>query len=441
MVFLKQTVTHLGIGARYSCEVTESSSSSRSRGALGTIGPGIAIAATGVGAGDLLAAMLAGADFGTALVWVVVVGAVLKLGLNEGVARWQLATGTTLLEGWCRHLGWTVKLYFFAYLVLWSFIVAGGLMSACGVAAQALWPVLSIRNWAIVHSLTALALVAIGRYAVFESVMKALIGLMTLTLLLSVVMVGPDLLSVLRGLVPTLPEGSAGATLSLMGGVGGSVTLLAYGYWIREKGWRGTGALPGVRLDLTVGYALTGLFGIAMLLLAAAVLGGGEGMPPGSQGLVACGSAVREATTARFGAAAGGAAATVFLVGVWGAVFTSTLGVWNGVPYLFADYLAAYRGRFDNHVDTRGVAYRGYLLYLALPPMLLLFLGRPIWVIKVYTLTGGLFMPLLAATLLWLNSKRRLVGDLRNGPAATATLILALLLFVLIAARQVIDLF
>jgi hypothetical protein len=314
-------------------------------------------------------------------------------------------------------------------------------MSACGVAAHALWPVLSIRTWAIVHSLASLTLVAFGRYAFFETVMKALIGLMTLTLLMSVVMVGPDVVAVFRGLVPTLPKGSAGATLSLMGGVGGSVTLLAYGYWIREKGWRGAGSMPGVRIDLSLGYALTALFGVAMLLLAAAVLGGGEGMPPGSEGLVACGDAVREATGARFGAAAGKTVAAVFFVGVWGAVFTSTLGVWNGVPYLFADYLGALRGRFDADVDTRGLAYRGYLLYLAVPPMALLFLGRPIWVIKIYTLTGGLFMPLLAATLLWLNSRRALVGELRSGIVATATLVLALLLFVLIAGRQFIDFF
>jgi Mn2+/Fe2+ NRAMP family transporter len=412
----------------------------RFRSMLSAIGPGLAIAATGVGAGDLLAAMLAGAGFGTALVWVVIVGAMLKLGLNEGVARWQLATGTTLLEGWCRHLGWPLKIYFFAYLVLWSFIVAAGLMSACGVAAHALWPVLSIRTWAIAHSMVALALVAVGRYSVFETVMKVLIGLMTVTLLASVVLVGPDLGSVFRGLIPTLPKGSAAATLSLMGGVGGSVTLLAYGYWIREKGWQGAEKVSGVRIDLTIGYALTGLFGIAMLLLAAAVLGGGEGMPPGSEGLVACGEAVGAATAARFNAATGAAVASIFLIGVWGAVFTSTLGVWNGVPYLFADFLDAFRGRFDTVVDTTGAAYRGYLLYLAVPPMALLFLGRPIWVIKVYTLTGGLFMPLLAATLLWLNSRRELVGELRNGLAATMTLVLALGLFVLIAGRQLIDL-
>jgi len=126
---------------------------------------------------------------------------------------------------------------------------------------------------------------------------------------------------------------------------------------------------------------------------------------------------------------------------VWGAVFTSTLGVWNGVPYLFAEYLDAFRGRFGTEVDTRGLAYRGYLLYLAVPPMALLFLGRPIWVIKVYTLTGGLFMPLLAATLLWLNSRRRFVGELKNGLVATSTLVLALFLFAVIAGRQLMDLF
>jgi len=66
----------------------------KAKGLLRTVGPGLAIAATGVGAGDLMAAMLAGAEFGTVLLWVVVVGAVLKFCLNEGVARWQLATGS-----------------------------------------------------------------------------------------------------------------------------------------------------------------------------------------------------------------------------------------------------------------------------------------------------------------------------------------------------------
>jgi Mn2+/Fe2+ NRAMP family transporter len=196
-----------------------------------------------------------------------------------------------------------------------------------------------------------------------------------------------------------------------------------------------------VRTDLAVGYALTAVFGVAMLVLAAAALGGaGHGMPPGSAGLVACAEAIREAATTRFGEALGTFTSQVFLIGVWGAVFTSTLGVWQGVPYLFADYLRTLRGSTTTEVDPRSLPYRGYLFFLAIPPAILLFLDRPIWVIKVYTLTGGLFMPVLAGSLLWLNSRRSLVGEQRNGWVSTTVLVAALVLFLAIAMRQVLDL-
>jgi len=80
---------------------------------LRNIGPGIVIAATGLGAGDLVAASVAGAKFGTALLWAAVVGALMKFAMNEGLARWQLATGTTLLEGWVHRLPRVISIYFF----------------------------------------------------------------------------------------------------------------------------------------------------------------------------------------------------------------------------------------------------------------------------------------------------------------------------------------
>jgi Mn2+/Fe2+ NRAMP family transporter len=63
-------------------------------------GPGIVIAATGLGAGDLIVAPVAGAKYGIAILWAAALGALLKFTLNEGLARWRLATGATLLEGW-----------------------------------------------------------------------------------------------------------------------------------------------------------------------------------------------------------------------------------------------------------------------------------------------------------------------------------------------------
>ncbi|MDH3972144.1 MAG: Nramp family divalent metal transporter, partial [Gammaproteobacteria bacterium] len=112
-------------------------------------GPGLVIAATGLGAGDLIAASVAGAKFGTTILWAVVLGAIMKYVMNEGLTRWQLATGTTLLEGWVQRLPKFISIYFFIYLLAWSFIVAGALIAGTGLAAHALFPGISVEQWGI----------------------------------------------------------------------------------------------------------------------------------------------------------------------------------------------------------------------------------------------------------------------------------------------------
>ena len=60
---------------------------------LTVIGPGLLVAATGVGAGDLATGGYAGSKLGLAVLWAVALGALLKYVLSEGLARWQLVTG------------------------------------------------------------------------------------------------------------------------------------------------------------------------------------------------------------------------------------------------------------------------------------------------------------------------------------------------------------
>jgi hypothetical protein len=67
--------------------------------------------------------------------------------------------------------------------------------------------------------------------------------------------------------------------------------------------------------------------------------------------------------------------------------------------------------------------------------MLLLLFDKPVWVVVAYAAVGSLFMPFLAGTLLVMNNSRA-VGALRNGWAANAALILCLVLFGVLAARQ-----
>ena len=386
---------------------------------LAVLGPGIAVAATGIGAGDVVTAAVAGARFGTVVLWAAVVGAAVKFVLNEGIARWQLATGTTLLEGWGRHLHRAVLGGFMVYLVLWTVVVAGALISATGLAAHALVPQGSVAVWGVVHSLAALGLVAVGQYALFERLVKIFVGLMVGTVLLCAVLVEPAWGRLAQGLfVPHVPSGSGPFLLGVIGGVGGSVTLLSYSYWIRERDWTGPSARSLVRMDLGAAYVLTGLFGVATIVTAAGV-----------DAEAVTGNTMALAIADRIGVVVGAAGKWTFLVGFWGAVFTSMLGVWQGVPYLFADFVRILRGTDAEPVRTTSTPYRGYLLFTATVPMVLLVADRPVWIIIAYSVAGALFMPFLAGTLLYMNNQAAWVERMRNGWIANALLVGALVLF------------
>jgi Mn2+/Fe2+ NRAMP family transporter len=387
---------------------------------LGNIGPGLVIAATGLGAGDLIAASVAGARYGTAMLWVAVVGAIMKYVMNEGLSRWQLATGSTLLEGWVQRLPKIISIYFFIYLILWSFIVAGALIAGTGLAAHALYPGISVELWGILHSLLALVLVLIGRYTLLEQLMKFFMGLMLLVVLICAVLVAPGISGIVIGLVPSIPDGSVIYIFSVIGGVGGSVTLLCYGYWIRERQWNKREDITRSRFDLAIAYTLTGLFGIGIMVISA-----------GIQAEAITGPQMALGIASRLESVIGPFGKWCFLIGFWSAVFSSMLGVWQGIPYLFADFVRQYTYRPDepSMVSTRSVAYRSYLFYLAIPPMLLLLVNQPVWLVIIYAVTGAFFMPLLATLLLLMNNRSDWLGELKNGRATNLVLLLSIVVF------------
>ena len=378
------------------------------------------MAATGLGAGDLIAASVAGARYGTALLWAVVIGALLKFALNEGLARWQLASGMSLIEGWARHLPRLVNLYFGVYLCLWSFVVAAALMAACGLAAYAMLPVLSITQWGIVQALATAVLVLTGRYLLIEKLMKLLIILMFAVILICALSLPQDWPRLIGHLLqPRIPAGSLAMVLGVIGGVGGSVTLMSYGYWMREKGWKSTRQLADSRLDLAVAYTLTGVFGVAIMLVSAGV-----------QPEAISGSKMALAVAERLETVLGPTGKWLFLTCFWGAVFSSMVGVWHGVPYLFADFVHHWRRPGNAVTDfTRTASYRGFLVFLTLPPMLLLAIGKPVWLVIAYAVTGAFFMPLLALLLLYMNNQRKWLGSYTNGWPANLALVSAVVLF------------
>lgn len=396
-------------------------------GTLGlALGPGILLAATGVGAGDLATAAFAGGRLGTTVLWAVVLGALLKFVLNEGLARWQLATGETFLEGVAQRLGRVWLWLFLPYLLLWSYFVGAALISACGVAAQALWPLgadaVGRRVWGGVHALVGLGLVWVGGFVLFRQVMQVSIALMFAVVLVTAARLWPGTAEVAAGLWPSVPDAPQALswTLALMGGVGGTLTVLCYGYWMRTAGRDGPSALRTTRIDLAVAYGLTALFGMAMVIIGSRVpvAGGGATL------IVDLGNALHEAL--------GPGARWLFLVGAWAALFSSLLGVWQAVPYLFADVCRVMGLSTVAVADLeRGCHYRGYLLALAVVPMLgLAFQFAAMQ--KLYALVGALFIPVLALALLVLNGRRRWMGAQANGYVGVIALAATLGFFALL---------
>jgi len=408
--------------------------------AISIIGPGLLVAATGIGAGDLATASFAGSHLGIAVLWAALAGAFLKFVVNEGLARWQLATGTTLLEGMVQHFGRLSGWVFLAYLVFWSFFVASALMSACGVTLHALIPVFAdARNgkivFGILSSLIGAALVLIGGFPLFSRIMQVCIGLMFVTVVATAALLWPGTEAVLRGLfVPSIPNVDSGGlswTVALMGGIGGTVTVLCYGYWIREANRAGRDELHACRLDLAIAYAVTALFGIAMVIIGSTIEIEGRG------------ASLLVTLSDRLVENLGSTGRWVFLVGALGAVFSSLLGVWQAVPYLFADLWGLLREQGlegqngETRVDTRSPAYRGYLAFIAILPMAGLFRGFG-EVQKFYAVVGAWFFPFLALTLLLLNGRSAWVGPAnRNRPVTVAVLLGVLLFFGWIAWRAI----
>jgi Mn2+/Fe2+ NRAMP family transporter len=400
-------------------------------------GPGLIVAATGIGSGDVVAATVGGARYGVILLWAIAVGAFFKFVLSEGIARWQLATGLTALEGWATYLPAWVKYYFAAYLVLWTIAVSAALTNATGLGITNLTGGAIPQSWgAVAHSLIGFAFVWIGGYAWFEKLMKFLVGIMGFSILVCAALIVNDWAHVVQGLlIPRIPQASGTYVLSIIGGIGGSITMLSYNYWMREEKISGAEYLGYVRGDVAVAYLFTAIFGMSIMVIA-------------NQAFFLAGVTITDAQAVPkmaevLGTLLGPFGVYAYSLGFWAAVFASLLGVWQSVPYLYADfYGVSQRMSVEERravTQVTSTPYRVALAFITLVPLPFAFTGRPLAVIVIYTIVGSLFVPFLAATLLYLNNKVPWAAAVpKNHWTTNVALIAILALFAIVGAQEVI---
>ena len=421
-----------GGAGRGSAARSEVPSTWRSR--LRLIGPGLVVAATGVGAGDMVSSLTAGTEFGTVLIWAIILGAALKFALTEGLGRWYMATRTTVLDGW-HSMGWWATGYFMVYLALVTFFFGAAAPSASALAVTAMFPgVMPLWAWAILHSVVFGFLICIiGQYELFERVMEVFVGLMFVTVVGLAILLVPNVGALaVSTVLPRMPEGSLPFVLAVIGGVGGTFTLVSYTYWVRERGWRRPGWIPMMRTDLGVGYIATGIFMVAMLVIGAELLFASGTSIEDEGGLVELSNPIAE----RFGPVA----SWLFLVGFWAAATSSITGAWNGGAYLFGDLVRTIRRipeeEGEEYLFERGFFFRAFLVWITFPPMLLLTFDEPVLIVIIYASLGAFFMPFLAITLIWLLN-RRVDREYRSGLLSNLILGVSVLLFLYVGIQEI----
>jgi manganese transport protein len=281
---------------------------------LSYLGPGIITAALVFGPGSLTVTSKLGALFGYQLLWVIFVAIFFMIIFTEMGARIGIVTNTSLLtiikNKWGKAASIIIGISIF--LITASF-QAGNTIGA-SLAFAELFHTDTV-PWVIVFTFVAVSLLFFRSfYKILEKVMIALVGLMLLSFLITLLLARPQLPNLVSGFVPGIPQGSEMLTIALIASSFSIAGAFYQSYLVKEKGWKVEEIKQGKRESI-VGVLILGMISSFILINAAAIL-----FPQGIQ--------VNSATDMGLALEPlyGSIATIIFMLGLFGASFSSLIG-------------------------------------------------------------------------------------------------------------------
>ncbi|MBX6312765.1 MAG: Nramp family divalent metal transporter [Isosphaeraceae bacterium] len=430
--------------------------------ALRQIGPGLILAASIVGTGELINTTSLGAKAGYSLLWLILFSCIIKVFVQVELGRYAITHGKTSLAAFDTLPGprlgasWMCWLWLFMTLATQAQIAAmeGTVGQAAHMAfpeaseAMATWAgqihpgwgaFLQAREeyiWASLTALAAILLLLSGGYKRLEKITTVLVALVTLFTVVSVgilqwtrfkIHLG-DIESGFRLSVPTAAVALAFSAFGITG-VGAS-ELFAYPYWCIEKGYarftgprsedaawahRARGWLRVMQLDAWFSMVVFTIATIAFYLLGAAVLHP-QGLDPKGPEMIPTLSRMylqplQDSPLAwlrpwtRVG----------FLVGAWAVLFKTLYVATAANSRLTADFLMLTGLWPQSSPRHREWTIRFFcILYPAASLALYYALREPQGLIKIGGVAQGIMLPLIAGAMLYLRQRD---ADRRVGPS------------------------
>jgi manganese transport protein len=367
--------------------------------------------------GNVASNASAGAEYGYLLVWVVVVGNGMAWLIQYLSAKLGVATGLSLpalLGIRIRSRSGRYAYWAQAELVAMATDVAEVLGGA--IALNLLFGLPLLLGGLITGAVSLALLVLHSRRGprLFERVVVGLVAIIAIGFCAGLVVAPVDPAATVAGLVPRFTDaGSVLLAASILGATVMPHAIYAHSALTRDRfggvpeGPHRRLVLRATRIDVTIALAIAGTVNLAILLLAAATLPG------------VAGTDTLEGAHAAIGAALGPVVATLFAVGLLASGLASTsVGAYAGAEIM--------QGLLRVRVPL--LVRR---LVTLVPALLLLVVGAPptlSLVLSQVVLSFGI--PFALVPLVWLTTRRELMGDAANRAWTTALAAIAAVLLI-----------
>ena len=361
-------------------------------GRLRYLGPGFILSASIVGSGELIATTRLGAEAGFVTFWIILVSCLVKVAVQVEFGKNAIYSGQSTMEALNDLPGprfgkasWTI--WTWLTLMVLKTMQVGGVIGGTALVLVLVFPQAPVVIWCLVASVAVSIIIQHGRYAPIEKLSLVLIGLFTLLTVFCVVAVQFTSFQfsaedILGGFGFQLPPEVVLIAIGAFGitGVGGD-EILAYNYWLIEKGYaahtgpyeataawtrRAKGWIRVLYLDAVVAMIVYTVTTAAFYLLGAAILY--------RQGLLPEGMELVNTLSRIYTQSLGDWAGALFLAGAFTVLFSTLFGALAIWTRLFADAFGQI-GWFDfkeTRVRRKAIGWLAWIIPLVWAALFLL---------------------------------------------------------------------
>ncbi|SEP02863.1 Mn2+ and Fe2+ transporters of the NRAMP family [Halogranum amylolyticum] len=378
---------------------------------LRAIGPALVLAAVVVGPGSITLSILVGGSFGYELLWVPVVATIFMITFTWLAARIGLVTGQTLFSVTRAKYGDVIALAGggFSFLTILAFQTGNN--AGIGFASAALFGG-DPRFWAAVFTALAVGFVWLpALYEKVETLVKVVVGIMLVSFVGTLAIVGIDFQPAIAGLVPRFPTTSSVFLALGLAATNFSIAAAAYQtHLMKENSW-GPERLVEEGVDTILGIAILGVIVMTILLTSAGVLHGSDASATSAQGMA---SVLRPAV--------GDGAFYLFLIGFFFASLSSlVVNALIGATLLVDGYGG------DASMEGRPVKLWSVAAMVLGLVVVLIAGGSPIELLRTAQALAIIAFPLLGFLVIAISRDHEFMGEYRNSPAVTALAVLGYL--------------